>query len=149
MGSFKPVLGAVLFLCFNSACFAVQGGVTPSPHSQIAQVSVSLGETSSGTLNRSFCSGTVVSNQMVVTAAHCLYGKDPSQLVVQFGSAGLTTQIFRSGVNIILPHEYQPYDSQLPAVRETHDVGILFFSGGIPPSADRQSSNLSCLLSGT
>ena len=127
---------AALFATLNTFAIphasAVQGGAVPSSHSAIAQVSVSLGDLSSASLSRSFCSGTLISEQAVVTAAHCLLGKTAAQVVVQFGVEGLSTTVLRPGMKIVIPLEYQPYDQLLPDARETHDIAILFFAGGMP-----------------
>ena len=119
----------VLFL---NPSLAIQGGQSVDSHSPLAAVSVSLGDISSGKIQNSYCSGTLVSAHALVTAAHCVLGKNPAEIMVEFGIDATTTTIFRSVTQIVIPQEYQPYDSQLPKIRDAQDIGIVFFSGELP-----------------
>ena len=115
-----------------SHALAIQGGSPVSASSVLAKSEISLGDLSSGTLFRSYCSGTLISNHAIVTAAHCLIGKNPAQTLILFGVNGLTTSVTRTGEKIIIPSQYVPYGDLLPDKRDNFDIGILFFSGELP-----------------
>jgi V8-like Glu-specific endopeptidase len=95
MKSVLLVFSALALL--TSSAFAVDGGTAVDANSAIAKSAISLGDISGGTLTRSYCSGVIVSPHTIITAAHCLAGKDPTTIMVLFGPNGNTTTVMRLG----------------------------------------------------
>jgi secreted trypsin-like serine protease len=118
---------------FSHSSFAIQGGQEADPRAALTATAISLGDLSSGSLVRSYCSGVIVSEHTIVTAAHCLTGKDPAQIVVLFGFNGNMTSVMRLGQEIHIPVEYQAYNQSLPDTLDHYDIGVLRFEGDLPP----------------
>jgi hypothetical protein len=116
----------------TSSAFAVDGGTAVDANSAIAKSAISLGDISGGTLTRSYCSGVIVSPHTIITAAHCLAGKDPTTIMVLFGPNGNTTTVMRLGAESHIPDQYQAYGDQLPNAKNNYDIGVLKFSGDLP-----------------
>jgi secreted trypsin-like serine protease len=111
----------------------IEGGADADPRSAIAQTAISLGDLSqSGDLTRAFCSGVIISDHSIVTAAHCLAGRDPTQTVVLFGFNGNVTSVMRTGSEIHIPDHYHPYGDALPNAKNNLDIGVLVFTGSLP-----------------
>ena len=112
---------------------AINGGIPVDWRTPMAQTFVSLAEGDcNGDLSRSFCSGVLLSDRALVTAAHCLYGKDTKRLFVTLGTDGNRSDSLRPASRIVIHPSYQPYGNQLPQIRNTSDIALLFFEGGLP-----------------
>lgn len=125
-------ISALITLFLSLQANAVQGG-TPSPaNSLLASKIIALGEFQNKTLIRSTCSGVIVSQHAIITAAHCLYQKDATQIAVLFGNDAMRTTIARMGLSITIPTQYAPYGDRLPDARDNYDIAVLRFKGDLP-----------------
>jgi hypothetical protein len=123
---------ALTTLFLSVPALAVQGG-NPSPaNSLLASKIIALGEFQNNTLIRSTCSGVIVSKHVIITAAHCLFQKDATQIAVLFGSDALHTTTARMGLSITIPTQYAPYGDRLPNARDNYDIALLRFKGDLP-----------------
>ncbi|MGZ6427588.1 MAG: S1 family peptidase [Bdellovibrio sp.] len=91
--------------------------------------------------DRSFCTGSLIANNFVLTAAHCVTAK-PSHLKIVFGldlDAIMTTHeqdIFRTYTRSIVGYKVHPnYRSNKQQEKDTDwgDIAIIKFSGSLPP----------------
>ncbi len=76
--------------------------------------------------SNAICSGTLIGNDLVLTAGHCI-GKDPSQMLIYFGNNMLeaTTADFRKVVDALV---YPEFDPNRPD--NMGDMGLIRFHPG-------------------
>ncbi len=98
----------------------------------MAQSIISLSENTAQGFSRSFCSGTIISSNAILSAAHCLAGKAPQNIWVTFGTDGLQSTTLKPATQIFIHPRYQVYGSRLPNVKDNGDLAILTFDGGLP-----------------
>lgn len=112
----------------SSAGIFIVGGIEEKPNSEISQQTVLI----TGSINNrgSFtCSGTIVGQNMILTAAHCLGGNLWADLVVHFknrqSDSGFTAKVIdrRAGLARI-PADGQEFD--------WGDVAVVKIQGSIP-----------------
>ena len=125
-----------ILLCFvavfiSSPSFAIIGGTPVDWKSPMAQTMVSLAENSNQGVSRSFCSAVLITDHTVITAAHCLLGKNAKNLWVVLGTNGYESQDVRPASKIVIHPNYSTYSDRLPSTRNNNDLALLFFEGGI------------------
>lgn len=113
----------------------IYGGEEVQSHDPINQSIVGIFSKSEGYL----CTGSLVSNDLVITAAHCIEG-DPKQIVILFGDEVLTskflifTDVSSSAVirKAVDAKANPAFDINHMKPTGMSDVGIIRFTGGIP-----------------
>jgi secreted trypsin-like serine protease len=109
---------------------AIVGGAEAAPHS----LPFMVGLTFDGS---SFCSGTIISNEWVLTAAHCLAGHSSVMVVAGGHNLNLNepTQVRQTSTNLTLHEAYNPSTLQ-------NDVGVIRLSTLLTFNANVQPVNL-------
>jgi len=82
-----------------------------------------------GTKQTSLCSGSILTSDMIVTAAHCVYDR-PASVHILFSNA-LTTESVKASVEAT---GYLPNPAYNPKkiTNDQNDVAVVFFHGGLP-----------------
>ncbi|MBV2167733.1 MAG: trypsin-like serine protease [Bdellovibrio sp.] len=102
----------------------VIGGDKVSAGSLVSRSTVGLYDAKT----KSLCTGTLISEQLVLTAAHCI-GSTSDQLVVYFGTdfKGADQNLMRPAMKAIVHSQYDP-----TRVEDTHDMALVRFVGAAP-----------------
>ena len=112
--------------------FSIVGGRPVSPQDPIYKMTVAL----SSSVNTAFCSGILVSAEVVLTAAHCL-AEQTGQIYVTFGSpAGTQGTIFRTVTSFQTHQLYDPdFHSTLSPTQPRYDIAIVRLNQRAPVGA--------------
>lgn len=107
------------------------GGETVNSQDTIAQQTVGLFmESEKGA---SICSGEIIDDSHILTAAHCVNGIKAGYVVFSTGDITQVPEKYPSKVRAILSAKVMPgYNGQSGGAEEFADFGIISFSGGIP-----------------
>jgi len=122
---FNP--GLVLFLVFVSQSHAngsrIVGGSDVAPESPMARGTVALIID-----QNALCTGSLIAQDMIVTAAHCLNGAQNIQIVfsTQVDSESLSQAI--PATRFAIHPQYDPANTGI----DENDVAVLNFTGGLP-----------------
>ncbi len=121
---------------FSSSTSGIMGGRDLKEGEPLAQMIVALYDIKGGYL----CSGALLSEEVVVTAAHCIEGK-AANLRVIFGTDAFGTlearevdiqkEFVRRGVATIV-HEQYNSNNESDSVVDVNDIALVRFSGGLP-----------------
>jgi hypothetical protein len=107
----------------SSSAFAETGGRLVKSSDPIAASTVGLrfldGENEGG------CSGTIIADNLILTAAHCLKGSVPE---ISFGADMNNPVQTVSGDFMFIPSDY----NDATEAQNRHDIGLIKFSGGLP-----------------
>lgn len=104
---------------------AIIGGEITTLHSPISKYVVLVIDDDSD----SYCTGTLIRNNIVLTAAHCL-GKRPNGLTLAFGRNPMSgNYIARRSVAVAIHPDYKKANSQDP-----HDLALIRIEGSAPQS---------------
>jgi hypothetical protein len=109
----------------------IYGGDVVAANDQINQSIVGLYSTDQHYL----CTGSIISGDLILTAAHCVQG-DTTKIKVLFGGKLIDGDKLGAGVvirNAVDGKAYPGFD--LHHIKETgmNDVGLIRFAGGLPP----------------
>ncbi len=120
----------------NQSDSAILGGQTVPQESDIAQSTVALGFYKNGKF-KADCTGTVVSNDIILTAAHCVksYEMNDSDVIVYFGNEYKTynESLERSTISWIYHPGYEAVQDQNGQFLTAYnDVAVVKIQGGIP-----------------
>ncbi|MFH2005534.1 MAG: trypsin-like serine protease [bacterium] len=101
---------------------AIFGGTADTSQAHMAVVGLTYGPGSG-----SFCSGTLISSNVVLTAAHCLQGVNPNQIEVYFGNNVYQSGDYRSVSAAEQNSNYNPGSME-------GDIGLIRLSSSAPSS---------------
>lgn len=117
----------------------IVGGTAVPANNSVAKSTVALlvvgsaspeSSTSSGGAGQiSLCSGSILREDMIVTAAHCVAG-NPSSIHIVFGTH-LSKARLQSSVIASRFEAHPQYDPRQMGV-DQNDIGVVFFDGGLP-----------------
>lgn len=80
------------------------------------------------------CSGTIFSEDVVLTAAHCIKENPVGKKIVFGVDIYAGTSVFRSIDNYAIDPDYHPgYAGQSTIPKNNSDIAVLHFMGGLPP----------------
>ncbi|XP_054931569.1 uncharacterized protein Rtca isoform X4 [Dermacentor andersoni] len=131
----------------------IVGGQEAVPHSWPWQASIQM---KSFWPAAHFCGGVLVRNDLVITAAHCVQGMRPENLVLKFGSHDLVRD--DAGVQIRRVSSYATHNNYRPDDL-THDVAVIKLSLPVnytahvrpvclPGAGQQLAVNTTCFASG-
>lgn len=135
----------LVFLACTSACvpeimqatdvLIKNGGVVRDDNDNVAIRSVALIGREKLSSGRSFCTGTVIANDIVLTAAHCFMDINPAEVVVVFAREvkGVSDDKIRQVINVISHEDFRPAAALggTPGVAP-NDIALVRFAGSIP-----------------
>ena len=105
---------------------AIIGGVKVEPGTQVMRSTVALYDVSEGAL----CSGSLISKDIVLTAAHCV-GKQPSKMLVIFTNDIRNAEKDPSLVRFVSKARvHRDYDKNKKF--NSADIALVRFAGGVP-----------------
>jgi hypothetical protein len=117
------------------------GGASVSDTDPISKTVVAIYDTQ----NQSLCTGSILSQQLVITAGHCANKANPKAMVLIFGTQLPTKNsprpVTRPVTDLRLDPRYEQVMAMLDqnnsldpdSVKEWGDVSVLKFDGGLPP----------------
>lgn len=100
------------------------GGALARENGYAIRSTVSLNEN-----KRSFCTGIIIGPNHIVTAAHCLDEISPSRVEIGFGIKGET----KSDLKVTNVAIHPKYSSGSRPNQPYYDIGVIVFSGSLPP----------------
>lgn len=124
---------------------AIVGGKLASTKDWVAHHIVGLMITDGPTHQQAICTGTIISEDTVMTAAHCM--PDPKgSLEVRFGLKILDGSGRFKSAHVSGYKANELYKSHSENTKETHDIALVHFDGGLPagfvPAEILQSDNV-------
>jgi Trypsin len=154
-----PLLAALALLVFAPAAGAIVGGTDQLGASFAAPLAFIVIDEPGNAVG--WCSGTLISPTVVMTAAHCVYDTtrkgnligitQPSRISVRVGSTNVADRSLGvdAGVVAVLPQPYYRWDG----TRHNHDVALLALDRAMPqqPAAlaeQRPDTGKQLLISG-
>lgn len=110
----------------ESAASGIVGGAVVEPGSDLAKIMVLVAETETSQI----CTGTLIAENLVLTAAHCV-GSKPSSVRLYFGISPFSDPATpeRAVVDMEVHPDYNGA-TDVPSAR--HDLAVLRFAGGLP-----------------
>lgn len=101
------------------------GGKQVTKKSEIAKTTVSLINTEQGTL----CTGSILSDEVVITAAHCADG-NPKNMQISFGPKSFGVAVRPVSEYRVSPVWMVRHDQE----KNNGDIALIRFTGGVPES---------------
>lgn len=109
--------------CKLENTFNIIGGTRSKTTGDVVSSTVSINDNSG-----SFCTGTIIGPQHIVTAAHCLTETSAAQVRIGFGSDGVSSSAIKV-VNILA---HPKFSNGLGDNQANYDIGIIAFEGSLP-----------------
>lgn len=121
----KKLFGLTTFtsLLFANAAMAVYGGELVPKQNPVGASIVGIVNLKTGGI----CTGSILSQDLILTAAHCLSGK-ASDYILVFGHEMTPSQILVKPTDMIT---HENYTTDLN-VKNRNDIALMRFSGGLP-----------------
>ena len=113
------------------------GGDVVQPTDPIAETVVALYDKKIGAL----CTASLISNDLIVTAAHCVDGAQPEDLYVIFGQ-DLTKEGASEAHKVVSFVENPDYPKAGDNDKNFADIAVAKFSGGFPKIGNYKAANL-------
>lgn len=125
---------------------AIVGGVQVSTTDVITKSTVALVAPD----GQAFCTGSLLTKRLIVTAAHCLDGYTETAMYVAFGTVARNGSFVRERLRVVRAYaKHEAYDTEAmemeTAARPPHDIGLVTLTEDAPldnaPVATLRSSN--------
>ncbi len=143
-------VGVLLGACLNAqAADKIIGGHEVSANDPVAATTVLV------TDGEFVCTGSIIDKDLVITAAHCVYGNSASKLFVVFARSMDAMKV--SDAHRIYGYKMAPGYSNDGVGKDQHDIALIRFKGAIPagyktatllPTTDSLSKGQPVLLAG-
>lgn len=124
-------LAVIAFSILSSSALAIHGGRDARPGE--LKSTVALATRNSSGVYKTFCSGTLISKNTVLTAAHCYGHSEQRNVFVVFSQNLKQSSVIASPANKWTLHEKWDEETiEQEDPRNTHDLALLSFTGDIP-----------------
>ena len=137
--SFIAALALGIGLLSASHAYAIINGVPVSANDPIARSTVAfITDSGAQKWDPSFCTGSIIAQDLVVTAAHCIktFSRDQWRIVFD-PNAKPETAPFVKVTDYEVPPEFKPgYAGADPIPKDNFDIALLYFKGGLPSGYD-------------
>ena len=115
--------------------FAIIDGIAVTLNDPIAQSTVAfITDSKTDDWDPSFCTGSLIAPDVVVTAAHCMKVFTRAEWRITFAlNAKPKTAPFVPVTDYDIPPEFKPgYAGAKPIPKDNFDIAVLYFKGGLP-----------------